>query len=162
LKTSVWLEGATIEDAPALAALEAACHSHPWTEAQFREEVSYGPPNGVLVLRGAAVAPEPGPAIRAYCVYRVIVDEMHILNVVVAPAWRRRGLARWLLGYAMGQAARGGSRRAFLEVRGSNREALGLYGSLGFSRLGVRRDYYREPREDAIVLGREELPSGQP
>jgi ribosomal-protein-alanine N-acetyltransferase len=158
----VWLERATLEDASALAALEAACHRHPWTEAHFREELAYGPPNAVLVLRGARASSEPGRGIRAYCVYRMILDEMHILNVAVAPAWRRRGLARWVLGFAMGQAARGGARRAFLEVRRSNREALSLYEGLGFTRLGVRRGYYREPREDAVVLGRGELPSGKP
>jgi ribosomal-protein-alanine N-acetyltransferase len=162
LSPNLWLERAAIEDSPALAALEAACHSHPWTEAHFRQEVAYRPPNAVLVLRGAPTSAEPWQGLRAYCVYRVIVDEMHILNVAVAPAWRRRGLARWILGFATGQAARSGARRAFLEVRRSNREALSLYEGLGFSRLRVRKDYYSEPREDAVVLGRERLPSGQP
>jgi len=87
---------------------------------------------------------------------------MHIMNLAVAPSWRRRGLARWLLGFAMRQAWRSGSRRAFLEVRGSNLEALNLYEGLGFARLGVRRDYYHEPREDAVVLGLAALPSDQP
>jgi ribosomal-protein-alanine N-acetyltransferase len=159
---TVWLARATREDTSALAALEAACHSHPWTEAQFLEEVGYGPPNAVLVLRGPPAPSDPGQGVRAYCVYRVIVDEMHILNIAVAPAGRRRGLARWLMGFAMRHAARSGARRAFLEVRSSNREALGLYESLGFSRVSVRRDYYREPSEDAIVLEREKLPPAHP
>ncbi len=162
MSPALWLGRASVDDPPALAALETACHTHPWTELQFREEVAYGPPNAVLVLRGAPAPSEPWRGVRAYCVYRVIVDEMHILNVAVAPDRRRRGLARWLLGVAMRQAARSGSRRALLEVRSSNVGALGLYEGLGFTRFGLRRDYYREPREDAVVLGLEALPSGQP
>ena len=156
------LERATTDDAPALAALEAACHSHPWTESQLRDEVSYGPPGAVLVLRGPPRTRETWGAVRAYCVYRMVIDEMHILNVAVAPGWRRQGLARWLLGFAMRKAAREGARRAFLEVRAGNREALSLYRGLGFARVGVRPVYYTEPGEDAVLLAREGLASGQP
>jgi ribosomal-protein-alanine N-acetyltransferase len=162
LSSGLWLARATNEDSTALAQLEAACHIHPWTEAQLREEVAYGSPNAVLVLRGAPGPGEGWRGIRAYSVHRVVVDEMHILNVAVAPEWRRRGLARWLLRFAMAHAVRGGARRAFLEVRRSNREALRLYEGLGFSRLAVRPGYYREPREDALVLGLETLVSRQP
>ena len=56
MRPPLWLERATPEDVPALAALEAACHSHPWTGRQFLEETSYGPPHAILVLRGP-----PGP-----------------------------------------------------------------------------------------------------
>ena len=69
------LERARAEDPPALAALEAACHSHPWTESQLQEEVSYGSPGAVLVLRGRARPRERWGGVRAYCVYRLIVDE---------------------------------------------------------------------------------------
>ena len=55
----------------------------------------------------------------------------------------------------MARAARAGARRALLELRAGNREALALYESLGFGRLGVRRGYYSEPTEDALVLARE-------
>jgi ribosomal-protein-alanine N-acetyltransferase len=159
---SLWLERAVTEDPPALAALEAACHSHPWTESQLSEEVSYGPPGAVLVLRSSTRSGDRWDGIRAYCVYRMIVDEMHILNVAVAPEWRRRGLARWLMRFALEKAARDGARRAFLEVRESNREALSLYQGMGFVRAGSRRGYYAEPIEDAVVLAREGLGPGQP
>lgn len=158
----LWLGRAAPDDPPALAALEAACHSHPWTESQLREEVSSGPPGAVLVLRGPGRPDEVWGDIRAYCVYRVTLDEMHVLDVVVAPRWRRRGLGRWLVRFAMRKAAREGARRAFLEVRQSNREALSLYEGLGFVRAGVRRSYYAEPREDAVLLVRDALAVGQP
>jgi ribosomal protein S18 acetylase RimI-like enzyme len=86
-----------------------------------------------------------------------VADEMHVMKVAVAPALRRQGLARRLLAFAMGRAAKAGAGRALLEVRAGHREALGLYESLGFTPLGVRRAYYREPIEDALVLARERL-----
>lgn len=154
----LWLERATPEDLPALAALEAECHTHPWNQSQFQEEASLGPPNALLVLRAAASSPERWRGIRAYTAYRVVVDEMHILNLAVAPGWRRRGLARWLLGFAVPQAARRGARRVFLEVRQGNRDALSLYEGLGFARVGVRSDYYSDPREAAVLLALEKVP----
>jgi ribosomal-protein-alanine N-acetyltransferase len=142
-------------DEPALAALEAACFTHPWTAAQIHEEVARVPPDMVLVLEGPG-APGGAPAgIRAYCSFRLVLDEMQVMSVAVSPGHRRRGLARWLLAFAMSRAARAGSRRALLELRAGNREALALYESLGFGRLGVRRAYYNEPTEDALVLVRE-------
>jgi ribosomal-protein-alanine N-acetyltransferase len=142
-------------DVRALAALEAACFTHPWTPAQIREEIARVPPDMVLVLEGPG-SPGGTPAgIRAYCSFRLVVDEMHVMNLAVDPAHRRQGLARRLLALAMARAARAGARRALLELRAGNREALALYQSLGFGSLGVRRAYYREPTEDALVLARE-------
>jgi ribosomal-protein-alanine N-acetyltransferase len=156
----VFLRRAVPDDVPALARLEAECFTHPWTATQLAEEVAAGSPGTVLVLEGR---PEPGGSagpIRAYCSFRLVQDEMQVMNVAVARGCRRRGLARWLIGFALGRGARAGARRAFLEVRAGNRAALALYESLGFRRLGVRRDYYREPVEDALVLGREGLGGG--
>jgi ribosomal-protein-alanine N-acetyltransferase len=152
----VFLRRALAADVPELAALEAACFTHPWTPAQIADEIAGPGPGGMLVLDGP---PRPGGAggLRAYCAFRLVVDEMHVMNVAVAPDQRGRGLARWLLDFAMGKAARAGARRALLELRAGNREALALYESLGFRRLGVRREYYREPVEDALVLVREGL-----
>ncbi len=143
-------------DLAALAALEAACFTHPWTEAQIAEEMSVAPPGGVFVLEGPP-RPEETAGICAYCAFRVVLDEMHVMNVAVAPKARRRGLARRLLGFALRRAARAGARRAFLELRVGNREALALYQLLGFRPLSRRRAYYRHPVEDALVLVLEEL-----
>jgi len=149
------LRRAIPEDVPALAALEAACFTHPWTPAQLREEVARVPPDAVLVLEGPAFPGGSGAGIRAYCSFRLVVDEMHVMNVAVDPRCRREGHARRLLTFAMARAAQAGARRALLELRAGNREALALYESLGFGRLGTRRGYYREPAEDALVLARE-------
>jgi len=153
----VFLRRALPADVPALASLEATCFTHPWTEAQIADEVAVAAPGGVLVLEGPRVALGPPGGLRAYCAFRVVLDEMHVMNVAVAPGERRQGLGRWLLGFAMGRAARAGARCALLELRAGNREALALYESLGFRRRGVRRAYYLEPVEDALVLAREGL-----
>lgn len=142
-------------DVPALEALERTCFTHPWTAAQLADELAAGDPGFVLVLERPAGG--GGRRLCAYGSFRLVLDEMHVMNVAVAPPERRRGIARWLLRFAMGRAARRGARRALLEVRAGNREAVALYESLGFRRLGVRREYYREPVDDALVLAREGL-----
>ena len=157
----LWLGRASSDDSPRLAALEADCHSHPWTLQQFRDELGHGSPGAVLVLRSPRRADRWGD-VRGYCVYRLVVDEMHILNVVVAPPLRRRGLARWILILAMRRASRAGARRGLLEVREGNLEARALYAGLGFEAIGRRRSYYSQPLEDAVVLAREPLPGGLP
>lgn len=148
-------------DVPALVALERSSFSHPWTVAQVEEEVAGGARGTVLVLEGRPGAGQWG-GLRASCAFRLVLDEMHVMSLAVAPPARRRGLARWLLRFALGRARRDGAVRALLEVRAGNREAVALYESLGFSRLGVRRDYYREPDEDALVLVREGLEARPP
>jgi [ribosomal protein S18]-alanine N-acetyltransferase len=152
----VLLRQASPLDLPALAALEAACFTHPWTEAQIAEEMAVAPPGGLFVLE-AAPGREGPRGLCAYCAFRVAIDEMHVMNVAVAPGARRQGLARRLLGFALRRAARGGAKTAFLELRAGNEGALALYESLGFRRLSRRRAYYRQPVEDALVLVREGL-----
>jgi [ribosomal protein S18]-alanine N-acetyltransferase len=151
MSPGVLLRQAKPADLGALAALETACFTHPWTEAQIAEEMSVGPPGGVFVLEGPP-RPEETTGICAYCAFRLVLDEMQVMNVAVAPKARRRGLARRLLGFALRRAARAGAHTAFLELRAGNREALALYESLGFRTLSARRAYYRQPVEDALVL----------
>ena len=157
MSRGVFLRRARISDVHALARLEAACFTHPWTEAQIADEVARVEPGMVLVLEGFPGEGEPGVAIRGYGSFRFVLDELHVMNLVVASGCRRRGLARWLLMFAMGKAWRAGARRALLEVRAGNGEALALYRSLAFCGVGVRRGYYRDPPEDALVLSRDDL-----
>jgi [ribosomal protein S18]-alanine N-acetyltransferase len=143
---------ATLDDVAALAALDAACFSHPWTADQLSAEVALAPPGEVLLARGPRAGRGPGATLGAYCAYRVVLDEMHVMNVAVDPAWRRRGVGRFLLRLAMRRAFRSGARTALLDVRVGNLAALGLYASLGFEPIAVRRGYYSAPPEDALVL----------
>jgi tRNA threonylcarbamoyl adenosine modification protein YeaZ/ribosomal-protein-alanine acetyltransferase len=88
----------------------------------------------------------------AYCACWQVVDELHINSLAVDPAHRRRGIAKSLLAAVMAAAAAAGAASATLEVRESNRAGRALYEGLGFRIEGVRRDYYENPREDALVL----------
>lgn len=148
----VLVERATAGDVAALAELQRLSFSHPWTRAQVAEEIGSGPPGAVLVARGLDDAGRL--AVRAACAYRVVADDVEILDLSVHPAWRGLGLGRLLLSLALRRACRVGARRALLEVRAGNAPALALYESMGFCRSGVRRDYYREPVEDAVLLER--------
>ena len=88
----------------------------------------------------------------AYCACWMIFDELHINSLAVEVDRRRQGVALALLRRVMRDAAASGARSATLEVRQSNQAARGLYEGLGFKVEAVRRDYYQEPREDALVL----------
>ena len=88
-----------------------------------------------------------------YICYRRMVDEVELLNVAVAPASRRRGFGEALVRVLLREANELGATRIVLEVRASNTAARSLYARLGFGHLGVRRGYYRDNGEDALVLG---------
>jgi ribosomal-protein-alanine N-acetyltransferase len=153
-QSPVFLESAREADLAPLVALERRCFNHPWSEQGFRGAMEDGQ-NLVLVLRAA-----DSRAIVAYGVFQLVADELHIHDLAVAPEQRGRGWGRRLLSLALGVAARRGARTAHLEVRESNWPALGLYRSLGFMTVGVRRGYYESPPEDGLVLTKEGL--GEP
>lgn len=81
-----------------------------------------------------------------------VADEVHVLNVATDPEHRRRGIGRALMGAIVDRARSGKARLVLLEVRRSNRAAIRLYRSQGFSAIGVRRAYYADNREDAIEM----------
>ncbi len=140
-----WAEA---RDLASLARLEAAASAHPWTQEQLASALGGGYERVLVGRQG----PRAAGAVVAFCVLGVAADEVHILNVVVDPAWRRRGLARLLITLALRHGRRQGARQAFLEVRAGNATARALYRSLGFRETGRRRDYYQSPREDAVLM----------
>jgi ribosomal-protein-alanine N-acetyltransferase len=157
----LFLEAASVEDLGALLDLERESYTHPWTLRNLRGALQA---DGTLflVLRRPADASESGRGIVAYTVGQIVVDELHVHNLAVRPEARARGLGRRLLGILLDLAARRGARVALLEVRQGNWAALQLYRATGFEPVGVRRDYYERPREDAVLLRRPLLPSLDP
>lgn len=146
-----WLDAASLEDLPAMLAIERSSYTHPWSEASLREAVARPRRFHALVLRkGGAAAPER--EVRAYCIFQVVADELHVHNLAVEGGSRRRGLARLLLRRALELGRAAGAGTALLEVRESNAAAQALYTSLGFDAVGHRRGYYQGPNEDALVL----------
>lgn len=89
-----------------------------------------------------------------YAFNYLVADELHILNIAIDPAAQGRGLGKQLLAETLRRAVERGATYATLEVRVTNRVAQALYASLGFHRVGVRRNYYQNTNEDALVLAR--------
>jgi len=134
-------------DLDGILAVDAATFDRPWTRAMYEWEWTHSDVARFHVARHAGT-------VVAYCAGWVIFDELHINNLAVDPAWRRRGVASELLRCVLEEAAGEGATRATLEVRRSNEAARQLYERFGFSFAGVRTAYYREPVEDALVLWR--------
>ena len=132
---------------PAIAALERECFSRPWSEAALSEEL-YNDTACFLVAEG-----EDGTVL-GYAGLHVILDEGYIDNVAVDPRYRRQGVADALLDVF---CRFGAEKLAFLplEVRASNPPAISLYEKHGFYEVGRRKDYYDDPKEDALLLTRE-------
>jgi ribosomal-protein-alanine N-acetyltransferase len=102
-----------------------------------------------------------GGALSGYLCLWEIGREIHITNLAVDPARRRRGLARVLLGHVLDDARRRAVELVFLEVRPTNVEAVRLYESFGFRVIGRRKGYYFDTGEDALVM-EAALPAAQP
>lgn len=130
-----------------VAELERLCFAAPWSEAMLAEEL-YNDTASFIVAEG-----EDG-AVLGYAGLHVILDEGYIDNVAVRPDCRRQGIADRLLDVF---CRFGEEKLAFLtlEVRPSNTAAVALYRKHGFQEAGRRRDYYENPREDALLLTRE-------
>lgn len=131
-------------DAPVLAALERRCFSDPWSAESFRESLSTSLSFGLVAECGGEIA--------GYLIGRETVGTGEILNLAVAPEWRRQRIGRLLLDAGLERLAARGADEVFLEVRESNAGALALYASAGFRPVGQRTGYYRSPRENALVL----------
>lgn len=130
---------------PAVAALEERCFPHdPWSEHTFRQALD-SPDTAILLAEG-----EDG-ALLGYAVLYTVLDEGNLDNIAVAPECRRQGVADALLS-ALAGYAREHLERLMLEVRASNAPALALYRKHGFAEVGLRKNYYQNPREDAILM----------
>lgn len=135
-------------DLDAVLEIERASYPTPWSLAMFSAELAKP---GSLAL-GAYL--EDGDLV-GYAVVSRYVDAWHVMNVAVAPPYRRRGIARVLLERLFEITGEDPRRGHTLEVRVSNAEAIRLYERLGFERRGLRRGYYTDNREDALIMWRE-------
>jgi [ribosomal protein S18]-alanine N-acetyltransferase len=131
-----------------IVAIERASFNDPWSAASF-EAVMTEPAAFFAVARDGA-----GADVAGYVVAWFAADEGEIANLAVRQPTRRRGVGAALLDAALEEGRRRGAAATYLEVRDSNAAARALYASRRFEEVGRRRDYYRKPVEDAIVLRR--------
>jgi ribosomal-protein-alanine N-acetyltransferase len=135
----------------AVLAIEEASFTNPWTREMYLAELQN---EGVSFFY---LARDPDRRTIGFCTVWRVLDELHINNLAVLPAYRRAGIGSALLTHVLDEGARMGAKRATLEVRRSNEAARQLYERFGFSIVGVRKGYYSNPIEDALVLWREDL-----
>jgi [ribosomal protein S18]-alanine N-acetyltransferase len=145
------IRSAVPADAASLVQIERRCFSDPWNEASFREALESPWSFGLVARDGGGIA--------GYLIGREVAGTGEVLNLAVSPDSRRRGVARALLRAGLGKLRKRHVEEVYLEVRESNHSAQALYLSLGFRPVGQRAAYYRNPKEDALVLW---LPLEQP
>jgi ribosomal-protein-alanine N-acetyltransferase len=135
----------TVDDISAVLDLDQKSFSLPWPERSFRFELTDNPAARCWVaeLDGKVVA---------MIVVWLIVDEAHVATLATHPDYRRQGIGRRLLAYALRQMMQDGARSSFLEVRASNLAAQEMYQKFGYEATGRRRHYYRDNDEDAILM----------
>ena len=130
-----------------IAQIEKVCFSDPWSEKSVASELE----NELSLW---LVAEEDGQ-VCGYVGSQTVLGETDMMNVAVHPDFRRRGIAEALVNALVEALKAKGSHCLTLEVRASNSPARALYEKLGFSRIGTRKNYYRNPKEDGLILRKE-------
>ena len=132
------------EDAPRVYEVEKACSSRPWSEEQLLEEIEF--PHAYTCVC------ETDGAIAGFATMQVAAEFAHINEFGVLPQYRRRGFGRMIMEDLLRECVARRCESISLEVRESAVPARNLYGSLGFRQEGIRKRFYHEPEEDALVL----------
>lgn len=154
------LRAMSVADAVTAAELTAASPgaAH-WSAQAYADLLSRQGSAQVTGFGWVATADAPGGELLGFICARVVAGEAEILNLAVSGAARRGGIGGALVAAAVERAFALGAERAFLEVRQSNAAARGLYQKLGFSAQGIRRGYYSNPVEDALILALKKPPA---
>jgi len=125
--------------------IETQVYPRPWSLPLFMSELNLRTSRIYYVAR-------VNSSVVGYCGVMLVEEDAHITNIAVDPAWHRRGIGARLLLNAARQVAAHEAIRLTLEVRMSNAGAQGLYRKFGFEPAGVRKNYYAESREDALIM----------
>ena len=150
MNESVTVRPMVMTDVDGVMAVEHDSFLTPWSRSAFEEELAQNR------LARYIVAEENG-AIVGYAGTWLVINEAHVTNVAVSSQRRREGIGRLLMQNLMELARENGMESMTLEVRVSNAAARHLYQQLGFTEAGIRKNYYSETKEDALILWREKL-----
>ena len=141
-----WMEE---KDLDSVLSIENASFPHPWRRTTFIGELSNLPISEPFVIVFGLEETVAG-----YIILWHIREEVQISNFAIHPEHRRAGLGEAVLRHMLKRYESRGAQEIFLEVRPSNRAAIRLYEKLGFQKLGVRKNYYLSPVEDALIMGK--------
>lgn len=142
----VRFEALTPGNLDAVLAVEQRAYAHPWLRSNFTDSMTSGYQSQLLLADAALLG---------YFVAMKGVDEVHLLNITVAPEYQRQGWARVMLDALMIWAKGQGADWLWLELRASNLRALQVYEAHGYRRVGLRKNYYPavgDRREDAVIM----------
>jgi ribosomal-protein-alanine N-acetyltransferase len=150
MKTAVDIRKLTLGDLNVIEEIERRSYPTPWSRSMFAGELA----KPASLCLGAF----EGEQLGGYLIVSRYVDAWHVMNIAVDPEFRRRGVATALLERLFELANDGSGRGYTLEVRVSNEGAIKLYERLGFTARGIRRGYYTDNREDALIMWRDPEP----
>lgn len=146
-QVSVTLRRLELADLDAIERIERASYPTPWSRSMFASELAKQSSRSIAAITGTG-------ELVGYLVLSRYVDAWHVMNVAVDPGHRRQGIASAML-LRLFELTRDDAERGYtLEVRVSNLAAIGLYQQFGFTSSGVRRGYYTDNREDAVIMWR--------
>ena len=140
----------TVEDIPAVVALDQLSFSLPWPERSFRFELTQNTASRCWVA-------EVDGRMVGMIVNWLLVDEVHVATLATHPDFRRQGIAKELLAHSLRYMSGEGAVSSFLEVRESNTAAREMYRKFGYEDTGRRRGYYKDNNEDAILMTLEKI-----
>lgn len=144
--SSLEVRSMQLADLPRVMAIEEVAHSYPWTWTMMQDCIKAGYGCHLLLQ---------GPQLLGFAILSQVLDELHLLNLCVAPQHQRKGLGRFLLCHLLQEGRAAKMNTVFLEVRPSNQAARKLYQQTGFCEVGYRKDYYPgglKGRESALVM----------
>lgn len=132
------------KDLEQVSEIEKEVFSIPWSLEAFQDSL--------LLKHTIYLVAAEGDKVLGYCGMYHVMNEGEIVNVAVAPEFRRQQVAKKLLEFLFFESVKREIDSFFLEVRESNAPAIGLYESFGFEQVGIRKNFYEQPRENAIVM----------
>ncbi|MEK6577427.1 MAG: ribosomal protein S18-alanine N-acetyltransferase [Nitrospirota bacterium] len=142
----------TDDDLNKVVEIEEASFNAPWSRRMFLSELSGNPFSRLYTAR----IPDKDEIVGYICFW-LVFEELHLMNLAVHPYWRREGIGEELLRWAVLKGREAGAKTATLEVRSSNDAARGLYEKVGFKPRSIRRNYYSNPKEDAVIMRTENI-----
>ncbi|MCY3712480.1 MAG: ribosomal protein S18-alanine N-acetyltransferase [Gemmatimonadetes bacterium] len=129
---------------PRVLEIERACYPAPWSESAFHHEITSGASVALVAMDAESVA--------GFLVGWIAADQVHVANIAVAAGYRQRGVGTGMMLRLLEEAVRRGCTSSSLEVRESNLAGRSMYSRLGYHAVALRKSYYSNPAEDAVVM----------